>query len=180
MSPGREIHVAYETFCFVCACESMCEWVLWCLPNHSLPCLWRQGLSLQAELTGWSGRAVRESQNSLVSASPALILLVSSKFRLSYSMPSSHAKLSQTVEDKSAESSYLVSTVSGVNFGMNSSFLEGFWPWRNHCGKQWLFSVVYRAVFPEGTSQPVHDSGPKMVLAHLEHPALLGTAHSTQ
>lgn len=83
--------------------------------------LWRQGLSLQAELTGWSGRAVRESQNPLVSASPALALMVCLKSMLS-SFCSKHL---QTAEDKSAESLYLVFTVSGVNFGMNSSFLEG-------------------------------------------------------
>lgn len=63
---------------------------------------------------------------------------------------------------------------------MNHSFLEVLSPGRNHPRKQWLFSVVYRAVSSEAALQPLHDPGPKMVLAHLERPALLGTANSAQ
>lgn len=32
---------------------------------------------------------------------------------------------------------------------MNSYFLEVLWLWRNQCGKLWLFSTVYRVVFPK-------------------------------
>lgn len=72
---------------------------------------------------------------------------------------------------KLVESSYL-------NTEGSSCILEVLRPWRNHCRKQWLFSVIYRDVYSEEVLYPLHDFSHKTILANLECLALLSIANS--